>query len=626
MTTSAVNAQAPLPQKAVIYCRVSSSHQTVRGGGIKSQETRCREFARYRRYEVVEIFTDDVSGGLIDRPGMQRMLAFLRKNIDDPHVVIIDDISRLARGLHAHMELRTAISGAGGILQSPSIEFGEDSDAQLVENMLASVSQHQRQKNAEQTKNRMRGRAMNGYWVFHAPHGYTYIAKSGQGKVLVPDQPLADIVTKALNGFASGLFQTQAEVKRYLDSQPLFPRDRYGEVRSQRVTDLLTNPLYAGFVHLPRWDIHMKPGKHQPLVSPETFDAIQKRLSAPAVAATRKDLNADFPLRGFVLCGSCSRPMTACFSKGKYKPYPYYWCHTPGCSERRKSIPRDKLEGAFETLLRQVQPTEQLYSLAQAMFRDAWDQRLQQAGAMAHSLKTKVAQLETQIARLLDRIVDAENPRVISTYEARIGELEKEKLILSSKLENTGQPTHTFEEMFEHAMSFLANPWKLWVSDRLEDKRIALRLTFSDRLAYCRNQGFRTPKISLPFKVLGSICGQKSNMAHRGGFEPPTPRFVVWCSIQLSYRCSAGRPLMDKAFLESKQDFRSCRSFFSTPENSRAAPCPAPERRHFHEVMPRASSRPGNRPCWWKVFLCPSAKLTFVLPGRRLMKSSTERF
>ena len=30
-------------------------------------------------------------------------------------------------------------------------------------------------------------------------------------------------------------------------------------------------------------------------------------------------------------------------------------------------------------------------------------------------------------------------------------------------------------------------------------------------------------------------------MAHRGGFEPPTPRFVVWCSIQLSYRCVARR-------------------------------------------------------------------------------------
>ena len=33
-------------------------------------------------------------------------------------------------------------------------------------------------------------------------------------------------------------------------------------------------------------------------------------------------------------------------------------------------------------------------------------------------------------------------------------------------------------------------------------------------------------------------------MAHRAGFEPTTPRFVVWCSIQLSYRCfGAAQPM-----------------------------------------------------------------------------------
>ncbi len=76
---------------------------------------------------------------------------------------IIDDISRLARGVMAHFELRMKIDKAGGVLFSPSIEFGEDSDSQLVESLLASVSQHQRQKNGEQTVNRMRARVQNGY-------------------------------------------------------------------------------------------------------------------------------------------------------------------------------------------------------------------------------------------------------------------------------------------------------------------------------------------------------------------------------------------------------------------------------------------------------------------------------
>ena len=109
--------------KAVIYCRVSSSKQTVRGDGLNSQETRCRDFAKYRGYEVVEVFRDDSSGSLTTRPGMQAMLEYLRKCKNNPHAVIIDDISRLARGVMAHFELRMKIDKAGGILVSPSIEF-----------------------------------------------------------------------------------------------------------------------------------------------------------------------------------------------------------------------------------------------------------------------------------------------------------------------------------------------------------------------------------------------------------------------------------------------------------------------------------------------------------------------
>jgi site-specific DNA recombinase len=41
--------QNPEVRKAVIYCRASSAKQTVRGDGLASQETRCREFAKLQR-------------------------------------------------------------------------------------------------------------------------------------------------------------------------------------------------------------------------------------------------------------------------------------------------------------------------------------------------------------------------------------------------------------------------------------------------------------------------------------------------------------------------------------------------------------------------------------------------
>ncbi|MEM8570361.1 MAG: recombinase family protein [Pseudomonadota bacterium] len=132
---------------AVSYARVSSAQQVAKGQGAESQAARCKEFAKIKGYRVVRSFEDKaVSGSVIERPGMQDLLAYVRKHRKDNIRVLIDDISRLARGLEAHLALRAAIADAGGVLESPSIEFGEDSDSQLIEHLLASVSQHARVK------------------------------------------------------------------------------------------------------------------------------------------------------------------------------------------------------------------------------------------------------------------------------------------------------------------------------------------------------------------------------------------------------------------------------------------------------------------------------------------------
>jgi len=54
-------------------------------------------------------------------------------------------------------------------------------------------------------------------------------------------------------------------------------------------------------------------------------------------------------------------------------------------------------------------------------------------------------------------------------------------------------------------LNFLANPWNLWASERLEHKKAVLKLAFVDRLAYVRNEGFRTPDLALPLKVLADL-------------------------------------------------------------------------------------------------------------------------
>jgi hypothetical protein len=303
----------------------------------------------------------------------------------------------------------------------------------------------------------MRGRVLNGYWCHYPPVGYRY-ERSAQGKVMVPDEPAASIVREALEGFATERFGTQAEVKRFLEAQDLYPKDRKGEVTNQRVKDLLTQPLYAGYIEMPKWDIGLRPARHEGLISFETFKRIQDRLEGRARVPARADLSQDFPLRGFVLCADCGKPLTANWSKGQYSHFPYYLCRNKGCESAGKSIRRETVEGEFEALLKSLMPSAELFALADDIFRDLWNQRLEASGAQRKHMTAEISQIERKIEQLVERLLSAESETVVRVYENQIGKLESEKHVLRERIANCGRPLDTYEDSFRTAMGFLSNP------------------------------------------------------------------------------------------------------------------------------------------------------------------------
>ena len=56
-------------------------------------------------------------------------------------------------------------------------------------------------------------------------------------------------------------------------------------------------------------------------------------------------------------------------------------------------------------------------------------------------------------------------------------------------------------------------------------KRKVMKLAFIERLAYTRNEGFRTITPALPFKALTDLKCGRSKMARPERFELPTLRF-----------------------------------------------------------------------------------------------------
>lgn len=502
--------------RAVIYCRVSSTKQKIDGGGLESQEQRCRAYAVERGYDVEAVFPDDISGGgdFMKRPGMVALLSYLDAQPGKTYVVVFDDLKRFARETEMHIKLRQAFKARGALVECLNFKFEDTPEGKFIETILAAQGELEREQNRRQVLQKMKARVENGFWVFRAPVGYKYVPSKGSGgKSLVPDEPVATTVREALEGYAIGRFASQAEVQRFLERCPHFPKDLPGGgLRPMTVSRLLKKVVYAGYVEAPAWDVSVRKGEHEGLISFETHERILETLEGKARPAARRDFNEDFPLRGHVLCNECGNAMTSAWSKGCRQHYAYYRCMTRGCGEKNKSIPRGKIEEEFSAILKSLQPTKQLFALARAMLQDAWEARMESASDAQLELKRQLKEIDKKIEGLLDRIVDATSPSVISAYETRLAKLEREKIVLNEKVPEALPPKGRLEECIELSLKFLSSPWKIYENGCYAMRQIVLRLTLAEPLRYCRIEGCGTPEISFPFKVLGGISGQQSKM------------------------------------------------------------------------------------------------------------------
>jgi len=120
-----VNAQQ---KQALVYCRMSSVAQALRGNGLAVQRSRCIAYARARNYKIVETFCDTLESDQLERPGFNAMLAFLKRNRQAGLTVLMDDFTRLAREISTQVQLCIAIEEAGGEIDAPGFDLKDEFD------------------------------------------------------------------------------------------------------------------------------------------------------------------------------------------------------------------------------------------------------------------------------------------------------------------------------------------------------------------------------------------------------------------------------------------------------------------------------------------------------------------
>ncbi len=151
------------------------------------------------------------------------------------------------------------------------------------------------------------------------------------------------------------------------------------------------------------------------------------------------------------------------------------------------------------------------------MLCNAWGQRTAQACEMRQALKQSAKKIDEQIDLLLGRIVESTSTATVAAYERKIEQLEKERLLLAEKLEKQTHPKATSEQMLELCLTFLASPRKNMGFRRSNLEENSAEIGVCEPLAYSRNNGYRTSKTTLLFKVLGDICTPDRKMARLDG-------------------------------------------------------------------------------------------------------------
>jgi site-specific DNA recombinase len=187
-------------------------------------------------------------------------------------------------------------------------------------------------------------------------------------------------------------------------------------------------------------------------------------------------------------------------------------------------LKKAEIEDAFDKLLRGLTPDESLLEMAKEMVNMLWQSRNEAKAEISQSLAAEKQILERGIAQMLDRIVETENPSIIATYEKRITEMQDRMIVLEEKLAKGTRTSSDPSKLFRTYFKFLSNPHELWVSDSMAHRRMVLKLCFTEKLRYYRNEGFRTAPIALPIRVLDELRRGQSCMVGPPGLEPGTCR------------------------------------------------------------------------------------------------------
>lgn len=400
---------------AVLYLRVSTKEQAEKNGeaegySIPAQRSACQRKAESLGAAVVGEFVDrGESARNARRPELQRMLAYVKEQ--PVSYVIVHKIDRLARDRGDDVEITLALRTAGTTLVSCSENIDETPSGILLHGIMSAMAEFYSRNLANEVMKGLVQKVESGGTPGKAPVGYLNVRGVENGRdvrTIEVDPVRAPLVTWAFEAYSTGEWTQRkllAELTRQGLDIPACGNKPAKLLVPSYIQYLLTNPYYKGIVRYRGVEYQ---GKHEPLVTPETWERVQETLRAKNEAKQKERVHPHY-LKG-IYCGNCGSRMIVTHARSRSgRIYPYFVCigrHQKRTDCTMKAVLIDTVEQLVEEHYATVQIPPELGEIIERRLRADLETHYKEA-------RVQRARLEKQRTRLL-----AEREKLLQAHYA----------------------------------------------------------------------------------------------------------------------------------------------------------------------------------------------------------------
>lgn len=396
-----------------VYTRKSSEEGLEQEfNSLHAQREACEAYIASQRSEgwvLVRDQYDDggISGGTLERPALQRLLADIDDGLVD--VVVVYKIDRLSRSLMDFSKLVEVFDRNGVTFVSVTQSFNTTTSmGRLTLNILLSFAQFEREVTAERIRDKFRASRMKGMWM----GGNTPLGYEVRDRKLVVRNEDAEHVRWIFTRFIE--LGSATELARDVDSRNI-RTSRGNRIDKKAIYRILNNRVYIGDA------VHKGenyPGEHVAIIDQSLWDKVHAILTeSPRIRAARTRAQTPALLKGLIF-GPDGAAFSPSHTRKGGRLYRYYVSQTVlkqgagACPVGR--VPAGEIEAAVIDQLRAVFRQPEIIA-------GTWKAAQEQTPAQDHSISERdVREALHQLDPLWDELFPAEQARIAALLIERI--------------------------------------------------------------------------------------------------------------------------------------------------------------------------------------------------------------